>query len=197
MNRSTVHVWAATILIILVALVVWVASFDSRTQASPGINGDTVGIENGETLESYVARADATVEEGGAEERFALVTFTQPVDAGHAAAVLGDVQRVSAMIIGRGAPIALPEPLAGEGRGAVFHRTFNNIGQALGSGQFPVPAPETMTAVVVWDAGEVLQELANNADVLAVEALPPDAAWGQFGIRPVPIPGAAESVPGT
>ncbi|PFG28421.1 hypothetical protein [Corynebacterium renale] len=196
MNRSTVHVWAATILIILVALVVWVASFDTRTHASPGINGDTVGIENGESLDSYVARADATMKEAGAEERFALVTFTRPIDAGHAATVLGDVQRVSAVIIGRGAPIALPEPLAGEGRDAVFHRTFNGIGQALGTGQFPVPAPEEMTAVVVWDGGAELRELANNAEVLAVEALPPDAAWGQFGIRPVPIPGAAESVPG-
>lgn len=196
MNRSTVHVWAATVLVIFAVLTVWLASFDTRTQAPQPNNGDVVGMENSESLEEYVKRAHASLDGIDDAPRFALVTFTAPTPPRDVALALADVHRVSAMIVGLGAPIALPEPLAGEDRSAPIHRSLERVGQSLSHGQFPVPAPETITAVLVWDTGTNLQALASQPGVLAVEALPPDAAWGQFGVRPVVIPGAAESVPG-
>nr|WP_231913070.1 hypothetical protein [Corynebacterium ulcerans] len=40
-------------------------------------------------------------------------------------------------------------------------------------------------SVVVYDSVKPLQKLQEESKVLAVEALPPDAAWGRIGIRPV------------
>ena len=37
----------------------------------------------------------------------------------------------------------------------------------------------------MWDTGDALRQIADNERVWSVEALPPDAVWGAFAIRPV------------
>lgn len=136
----------------------------------PTPRGDQLGMEDGETRDEYVARANASIgEDLAAAPAYALVSFQQPVAAEEAARVVEGVERVNAVVAKQHAPVAVPEPVAGATRADVFAR-------AVG---------DDIAALVVRDSSEVLRAVAQNPGVLAVEALPPDAVWGAFGVREV------------
>lgn len=134
----------------------------------PVPRGDQLGMEDGETRSEYAARAALTLPEANDGGKvFALVSFTQPVSAGQAADAVEGVGRVNAVVAKQYAPVAVPEPTYGATRADVIDAAVDG----------PV------AALVVHDRGEVLRAVGGRQGVLAVEALPPDAVWGSFGVR--------------
>ncbi|AGS35212.1 hypothetical protein B841_08695 [Corynebacterium maris DSM 45190] len=182
---------AAVIVAVLVALGVVVFAYNDDATGRPvaEINGDMLGMDPEESFGEYQRRAAESLAAAPAgEEVFGLITFTEPLASPEADRVTDGLRRVNAMIIGMSAPYGLPEPTAGETRTDVFDRQFSRIADSL-EGVGDVPVPERMTAVIAYDDGEALRSVAEDADVAAVETLPPDAAWGRFGVRPVQVPG--------
>ncbi len=179
-------VLAGVAVLFLIGLVV-VLSFDDRTSRPMPPNGDMLGMEPEQSFGEYRVHAESSLAAAPAGEgAFALVTFTGQLDPGEAAEVVEPVGRVNAMLISLAAPFPLPEPVAGETRADVFDRELGRIGHSL-SGVGNVPAPEGLDAVIVWEEGDTLRSLAGQERVAAVEVLPPDAAWGRFGVRPVQL----------
>lgn len=177
----------AVISIIGLIAVIIALSFSDRVAKPMPINGDVLGQDNSESLEEYKARADASLEAAPAEKKaYALITFNQTLSASDASGLLSGIGRVSAMVMKSAAPMALPEPIAGEAREDVFNRQFDQVARGL-SGIGNVEAPREMNGVVVWDEGYVLHSVARDTAVFAVEVLPPDAVWGNFGVRPVSV----------
>ncbi|AGF72873.1 hypothetical protein [Corynebacterium halotolerans] len=177
----------AVVAVVALAALLIVGIFDDRTAKPMPPNGDTLGMDAGESFDDYRRRAaDSLAAAPADEEAFALVTFTDPLSPAEAEEVLEPVGRVNAMIIELASPFPLPEPVEGETRADVFHRELDRIAHSL-SGVGNVPVPEHLDAVIIWDTGEVLRGVAEDEDVAAVEALPPDAAWGRFGVRPVEV----------
>lgn len=162
------------------------AFLDDATHKPVAPQGDMLGTESGESFSAYVARADASLAAADGPA-YALVTFAQPVEPARAAEVLEQVGRVNAMIVASASPFPLPEPIAGETREDVFQRELDRIAYSL-AGIGDVPVPERIDAVVVRDGGDVLRAVAARPEVVTVEVLPPDAAWGRFGVRPVDVP---------
>lgn len=134
------------------------------------LQGDQLGPEPEESAQQYQARAATSVEEAR-RDTYALVTFAGASDAQTAAAAVDGAQRVSAVITEQDLlPEEIPEPTQGETRADVFTRTADD---------------KDINAVIVYDDGEMLEEISQRAEIFAVEAAPDDAAWGSFGIRPV------------
>lgn len=146
----------------LIALVLALGQSD-RVSKPMNINGDSLGMDN-ETPEDYQARARISLEEAD-EPSFALITFTEPLNAGEASILLKPLPRVNARLT-ETAAIPLPEPIKGKSRADVL-------------GNEPIPG------VIVYASGDLLRTVAKDKRVFAIEVLPPDAAWGRFGIRPV------------
>ncbi|MCK7636667.1 hypothetical protein [Corynebacterium pygosceleis] len=169
----------------LVGAVAWLSTSDRVAKPMP-VNGDVLGRDHGESLDDYRERAAASLVSAPAGDAgFALVTFRDPQPAAAAAEVLeqADIGRVSALVLEGAVPVALPEPTGDEGRAEVFDRTLTRIGNSLGTadGLFD----PRLRGVVVWDDGTALRGLGTVPEVLAVEVLPPDAAWGRIGVQPV------------
>lgn len=136
--------------------------------AQPHPQGDMLGMQRGETVQEYQRRVAGSI---GEETAFALVTFDPALDAAEAARVVDGAERVSAVVVKQKAPIVVPEPAAGATRAEVFARV----------------ADGPITSVVVRADGAALRAMAAEQAVFAVEALPPDAVWGAFGIAEVMI----------
>ncbi len=168
---------------VVLALIV-VAGFGIFGQQSVTyLQGDQLGPDTGESRQDYVQRAQETVD-AARQPTFALVTFARPLEPADAAEVVRPAGRVNAVVIGAASLVAVPEPVEGENRSDVFSRTLERVADGL-AGLGSVPAPQRLTAVVVYDGGEVLRELSADERVATVEAVPADAPWGGFGIRPV------------
>ena len=175
---------AALALLALVAVVV-ALSFSDRTAKPMAINGDTLGPDSTESSVEYQERAAVTFAEAPlGETAYSLITFTQPLGSEDAASLLQGVKRVNAMIMLSAPAMDIPEPIAGETRADVFKRQISLVDASL-AGIGDVRAPTELNGVVVWEAPENLEKIAENPLVFSVETLPPDAAWGSFGVRPV------------
>ncbi|MGD7003247.1 hypothetical protein [Corynebacterium halotolerans] len=184
----TVESWRKTIAAVcvigLVAVVLLLSQSD-RTSRPMAVNGDAVGQETGESLESYVGRAEQSLVEAPAgENAFGMITFAAPLDPESAAEVLSGLERVNAMVLLSASAMPIPEPVAGETRDDVFRRQLDRVDDSL-AGIGDITAPRELNGVVAWDDGEAFRSVAADPAVLAVEVLPPDAAWGRFGVRPV------------
>lgn len=162
-------------------LAVVVMSADDRVSKPMAINGDSLGLDSGETIEQYQGRAQESLD-SATDEAFALITFTTPVGPEGAASILEPVTRVNAIILGGSVPRAIPEPTGTETRGDVFARSLAHINATMDG-----RAPMLIDAVVAFDSGPHLRAVAQQGDVLSVEVLPPDAVWGRFGVRPVTL----------
>lgn len=138
-------------------------------------NGDQLGRDTSESLEAYIARADESLEKAQ-EPAFALVAFENSLNPRVVGNLLekAGVSRVNVAIPAGALPVELPEPTAGASRADVLTQQLQMQ-----------RAPELIDAVVVYDSGDELRELAGNEGVLSVEVAPVDAAWGLIGIRPV------------
>lgn len=184
MSERTVRLGCAGAAVIAMVGLIVFALFDDATSRPMSLAGDQLGPDAGETFEDYHARAEDTLADAAPGENvFALVTFAQPLSAGQAGELLGDMERVNTMIIGLAVPRALPEPIDGATRADVFAHELDLIAASLDG------APTQLTAVTAWDDPEAFRRLANDPAVAAVEVLPSDAMWGNFGIRPAEPPG--------
>lgn len=164
------------------------AFFDDATHRPVPPQGDMLGTETGEPFTAYAERAEQSLLDAPADQPvYALVTFTDPLTPEEAGAVLDNVERVNAMLVELAAPFPLPEPIEGEDRADVFQRELDRIGASL-QGVTTVPVPERLDAVVIRDNGNVLRLLSEAPQVATIEALPADAAWGRFAVRPVEVP---------
>ncbi|MGV0352499.1 hypothetical protein [Corynebacterium confusum] len=166
--------------------VVWAAGAFGAQPTAP-LQGDQLGPEAGEDQGAYVARAaDSLAAADDATSTYALVTFRSALSAQDAADAVEPAGRVNAMLVGASEPIALPEPVAGANRADVFDAALEQTQAGL-EGIGHVEIPREVSAVVVWDTGQTLRDIAGEGQVAAVEPVPADAAWGSFAIRP---PGA-------
>lgn len=177
----------ASLAILALVVVVAVLSFSDRTAKPMQINGDMLGQDSSETAAEYAQRAAASVAEApDGEHAYSLVSFAQLLSPADAAELLEGIDRVNAMIMLSAPAMDLPEPIAGETREDVFNRQIMLVDAQL-SGIGNVRAPAELNGVVVWETPEKVRHLAENPLVFSVETLPPDAAWGGFGVRPVDI----------
>lgn len=175
--------------IVALAGVLVFAFFDDATHKPVAPQGDMLGMDSRESFDDYATRAEASLADAPADQpAFALLTFAEPLAPAEAAEVLEPLGRVNAMVIALAAPFDLPEPIAGETREDVFARQFDRIAHSL-SGVGNVPVPERIDAVVAYDTGDALRGVAADPAIITAEVLPPDAAWGRFGVRPVSVPG--------
>ncbi|ALC06316.1 hypothetical protein CDES_09655 [Corynebacterium deserti GIMN1.010] len=179
----------ALLAILTLLTVVAVLSFSDRTAKPMQLNGDVLGQDSSETSAEYLQRASESVanaEDG--EQAYSLVTFTQPLSPSEASNLLEGIGRVNAMVMLSAPAMDLPEPIAGETREDVFNRQIKLVDAQL-SGIGDVHAPGELNGVVVWDIPQKVRVLSESSLVYSVETLPPDAAWGSFGIRPVDTSG--------
>ncbi|MDN5903016.1 MAG: hypothetical protein ACTIA3_00925 [Corynebacterium casei] len=134
------------------------------------LQGDQLGPEPEESAQQYQTRAATSVVDAR-NDTYALVTFDGAVDAETAAQAVEGAQRVSSVITQEAfLPVEIPEPIEGETRADVFSRAVGD---------------EELNSVIVYENGDMLEEISHREGVFAVEAAPDDAAWGSFGIRPV------------
>lgn len=179
----------ALLAILALVVVVAILSFSDRTAKPMQLNGDMLGQDNTETSVEYSQRASESLENAAVgEEAYSLVTFTQPLSPSEASNLLEGVGRVNAMVMLSAPAMDLPEPIAGETREDVFNRQIKLVDAQL-SGIGNVRAPGELNGVVVWDIPQKVRVLSESSLVYSVETLPPDAAWGSFGIRPVDTSG--------
>lgn len=186
--------------LVLVGMLVF-AFFDHSNAQPQHLNGDTLGQEQGESYDDYHQRAaDTLAKASGDQSSYALVTFSKALDPQQAAEATANIGRVDAMLIGVSRPFELPEPVKGETRKDVYQRELDTVGDYVRevNAQNKLPedaakddnaAPNKLTEVIVYDTGDNLRSAAKNPNVADVEVLPPDAAWGSFGVRPVTAPG--------
>lgn len=170
-------VWAAiALVIILLAGTV----FDSTEPPPP--NGDQLGQNPHETYAAYLDRVADTLAAAPVDEAaWALITFDPQLDPRRAAQVAEPAPRVSAVIAAPGLAAVIAEPTGTETRGDVFERELGGL----------VAPGGKLAGLVAHATGDELRQIAGNREVAAVEALPPDAAWGRFGVRPVEPEGRA------
>ncbi|WPF65411.1 MULTISPECIES: hypothetical protein [unclassified Corynebacterium] len=151
----------------------------SRGEAAPPLNGDSVGIEEEESYADYQARAAASLKAASAEEpSYALVVFRDWLDPEQAGDLVEPLARVSAEVVDAAHIAPLPEPVAGATRAEVL-----NLGMERTLAEHRNAEPR-LSAVVVRDTGDALREWAaeHEESLTAVDVLPADAVWGFFGI---------------
>lgn len=150
----------------------------------PTLQGDSLGREEGESWEAYAARSERSAASISKSPSFALVTFETPLSPSQAARTVREAGRVSALLLIDAPFQPIPEPPTGHSRADVFEREAALLA-AQGEANGIELDPEAIAAVVVYDDGETLRSIAAKSEVGAVEALPPDAVWGAFAIRPM------------
>ncbi len=231
--------------VIVLALVAILSALGAELPRSPGVMSDSLGPENGERIDAYLARASASLAtvdggdrgEGGDGDddafdddddetpadapRWALVTAGWAWTVPEAVGVVRELPRVSGLyvqvpVVGVAMPVTgvtLAEPPAGEAtRGPVFERGLEQVERRLDSGapgapDVPgTPAPPDadraaaknaltvsrlragepgIIGLLVRGTTEQLRAVAAQPWVRAVEALPPDAVWQRFAVRPL------------
>ena len=157
------------------------------TQSSSALQGDQLGPDQEESRANYLTRAQeelALVDDDVAT--YALVSFDRELTAKEISTTVVPVRRLNAVVIEQSAPRAVPEPVPGEDRAAVLETLFARI-DASYSGQTAISAPNAASAVLVWDDGATLRDLAQRPGITAVEPAPEDAAWGSFAVRPLGV----------
>lgn len=186
-DRMRIAIAVASV-ITLVALL-YLFSLDDEPTFS--INGDSLGqMATEESFGQYSHRAEQSVqvaqEEWPEEKSFGLISFSQGMDAESAAEITQDLGRVNAMLVGVTVPFALPEPVENNTRQDVYEHQLSLLAPRLEA----MAMPEEITAVIAWETPATFAQVAQIEEVATVEVLPPDAAWGNFGVSPVHVPGA-------
>lgn len=178
----------SVVLVLMLGVVLLLGTWaGERDREGLPLNGDTVGIEAGESYADYQRRARETLDEAPADrEAYALVVFRDWATPEQAGPWLEPLSRVDAGLIDAVRIRPLPEPVAGSTRGEVL-ATGMERELAATSGLQP-----RLSGAIVRDTGERLRAWAaeREDDLAAVEVLPPDAPWEGFGIR-LTLPEAA------
>ncbi len=196
---SPVAAAISIVCVIGLAVVLVVMAGSDRVHGPMNVNGDVVGVESGEPLADYAARASESLRtppplaDGSTADvnarHWALVSFDPPADAATAAAAVDGIDglRVGTMFVGPTVSRSLPEPVAGTTRADVFARELDLIGRSAGvavEGYHGVG----ITGLLVRGTLGQLRSIEGRPGVVAVEALAADAVVGRFGVRPLPLP---------
>ena len=207
---------AGLLIVALAALLAVVYVLGSRVPDKDlFVTTDALGPESGESAAQYRDRAAQTLAEDGDgaddAERWALVTLAAPSTAEQAAAA-ADPARISQVVfdpVVDDAPpgavpmvtmaIPAPSPAASAAElvdlaGVAAAEKVRVDDTVAGSVEVRARTAEVLagdcdcvTALLVRAAPGVLRELDTRAQVTAVEALPGDAVYGRFAVRPAPV----------
>ena len=168
----------------LLAGLMWLAGGDDYARPRP-FAGDHLGQHAQQPDAEYQSLADDSLATALADapghNAFAMISFTEPLTGAEAGALVADLHRVGTVITQDLHILDLPEPteastrVAAGSRAEVFANTVSAASDATTPG---------IIAVVAYDTPRRLAPLANSPHVYAVEVLPPDAVFGQFGISP-------------
>lgn len=184
-RRPAWVMWLSVACLVGLAATVIALAGSDRMSTPQAINGDVLGPDNDEPLEDYVRRAGESLDGmTGEDERWALVTPQVPAGPEMLADIFrGQAElRVSTLLAG-GLQWPVPEPADGFRRADVFDTARGQMAQNAGTGTDDDSL--NVLGVLVHGAPEHLRTVDDSPDVLAVEVLPPDAAHGRFGLRPV------------
>ena len=190
-----------------------VAEYLDRAAASLGDEGAGGGGESTGGGGAGGDRADDDHDDHGAHSassaahRWALVSAARAWTVADAEAVARDLPRVSGLMVqvpvdGVAMPVSevvLTEPVAGESsRGPAMSRGLeraaegfetDNADRSAAAGALTATriraGDPAIIGLIVRAAPEQLREVARLPDVRAVEALPADAVWGRFAVRPL------------
>lgn len=164
------------------------------------VQTDALGPEHGESAEQYRARAAASLEQVGGEERWGMVSYTEAVAPDAAAQALVGV-RISQVVVlltqgddtwtdwidvaatpanREAARTALDEAL----RTSAGRMGESSRERDVAARSALVSGCACVQALVVRADGPTLRALALAPAVQAVEALPADAVYGRFAVRP-------------
>ncbi|MGW4327160.1 hypothetical protein ACWEKR_14840 [Nocardia sp. NPDC004573] len=165
----------------------------------PAVSTDRLGPDQGEQVADYLARSRDSLNAGGDEPRWALVSFTEPLVPGRIPAH-SDGLRVAQVLFRvpidrvQTPLVAVPVP---EGVAAVVDSARD------AAWLLPRPADDRAAAVVAFSAARLrdgcgcvvglvvrgsparLRELAGRDGIRAVQALPADAVAGGFAVAPL------------
>lgn len=169
----------------------------------PRIGTDALGPEGGESAEQYVARAAESLRGADADPRWALVSFTSASTTADAAAALGQVRISQAQFwspaAGPQSPLVTvatgasedPAALLTAAREAAAGQLDQDTSAAVLEGKRSIAVAELsgdcacLVAVLVRGSIDELDAIAAAPGVRAVEALPADARFGSFAVRPL------------
>lgn len=154
----------------------------------------------------------AALQRAPEQPAFAMLSFAAPLSSADAGSLVADLRRVGSLITQDAQILALPEPAAipepaaapepttipdrtgissdseiAAARTQIFTSTI-----AAASGTKPSQIVESprekessgIIAVIAYDTPRKLEAFTHDPRIDAVEVLPPDAVWGQFGISP-------------
>ncbi|WP_420100015.1 hypothetical protein [Corynebacterium sp.] len=192
-RRPAWVMWLSVACLVCLAVTVIALAGSERMSRPQAINGDALGPDNSETLDGYLDRAAASVQDavddtgdGQGAGRWALVTPVAPSGPDALAEIFGGMSdlRVSTLLFGN-SRWEIPEPADGHRRADVFTTARDQVAVSAGTAQDD-PALDAL-GVLVHGTPDDLADLADRPGVLAVEALPADAAYGRFGVRPVTV----------
>jgi hypothetical protein len=192
-RRPAWVMWLSVACVVGLVVTVVALAGSERMSRPQAINGDMLGPDNSETVDDYLVRAGASVQEaetqaaqGSDEPRWALVTPLTPAGPEELAEIFSGMSalRVSTLMAGE-SRWQVPEPADGHRREDVFTASREQVAASAGVG-LDDPSLDVL-GVLVHATPADLRELDDRPGVLAVEALPPDAAYGRFGLRPVTV----------
>lgn len=193
-RRPAWVMWLSVVCLVCLVVTVVALAGSERMSRPQAVNGDVLGPDNSETVDDYLARAAESVQGGqdgqegadSGEPRWALVTPLTPAGPDELAEIFSGMSglRVSTLLAGE-SRWQIPEPADGHRRADVFTASREQVAANAGVG--PGDPSLDVLGVLVHGTPEELRELDGRPGVLAVEALPPDAAYGRFGSRPVTV----------
>lgn len=187
-RRPAWVMWLSVVCLVCLAVTVIALASSERMSRPQAINGDVLGPDNSETVDEYLTRAAESVQDAEPPDaaRWALMSPAEPADPDELAEIFSGMSalRVSTLLSAE-SRWEIPEPADGHRRADVFAATREQVAASAGVG-LDDPSLDVLGVLVHGTPAE-LQELSERPDVLAVEALPPDAAYGRFGLRPVTV----------
>lgn len=186
-RRPAWVMWLSVLCLVALAGTVIALAGSDRMSQPQAINGDMLGPDNSETLDEYVTRAGTTWQDTAdtsEEARWALVTPVEPAGTQELTEIFSGMSgmRVSTLLYAN-SRWEIAEPADGHRREDVFAGARDQVAANAGAGEDD-PALDVL-GVLVHATPDGLAALDDREDVLAVEALPPDASYGRFGLRPV------------
>ncbi|NLG55171.1 MAG: hypothetical protein GX542_05925 [Rhodococcus sp.] len=164
---------------------------------------DTLGPDGGEDIATYLGRARESLAERSASDGdlWALVSFHDQIRSDEIRGVVGDVRvselRYRLQLDRVQTPVVDVQVADGDAAlAAADGHAISKVQQLAGFDQRQDAIHEAMVrglneqcacivGVIVRGTVDELEEIANQAQVRAVEALPPDAIHGWFAVRPL------------
>ncbi len=205
LRRVPAEVWTVLVLVAAVIAVYLVGRADPIPP--PPVTTDALGPEHSESPQDYMARAAETLRPHGDSDaaHWALVSFRGGTAAAAAAEAVAPV-RISEVLAhvrldGRQTPVTTVQVPATDRPAAMVTRALPLAADTIAAGYGPAAAAsgpdadavtgalragcDCVVGLVVRAQLEQLRRVSQRPGVAAVEALPADAVFGSFAVRPL------------